>query len=274
MDAVSHKWHKSPSRSALRVDEVHIWRAALDRPGTALSRLRETLSADERSRADRFHFEKDRVQFTTAHGILREILSRYRGGSPAEVRFSNGPHGKPGLDTTEGGEQAGATAAGERNDVADSGECVGAAAAEERIEFNMSHSRFMALYAVTLRRAVGVDIEHIREDFECGTIAERFFHGSETAFLRGLPERERREAFFRYWTYKEAYIKARGEGLSIPTKSFAVEIIPGGRAVIRDSGPGSDGSEQWYLFSLDPAPGFAGAVAVEGKDVRLLRYEW
>ena len=284
MNIKIHKWHTSPSHVALRADEVHIWRAPLEVPSDMVFRLRSSLSDDERARADRFYFEKDRVQFTVSHGILRDILGRYCGVAPAELRFNVGSHGKPEMQLTTPGERTNRTAAVERTQGATIG---------ERVEFNMSHSRWMALYAVTLRRAVGVDIEYIREDFECERIAERFFHESETVHLRGLSEQGRSEAFFRFWTYKEAYIKGRGKGLSIPTRSFAVRVMDGGRAAIEHRGlcaangvkpaeptpiepSGTDTGKTmcWSLYALDPAPGYAGAVAVEGDDALLVLWEW
>ncbi len=285
MDTGIHQWHKPPSHIALRADEVHIWRASLELSADMLTSLQSSLSDDERARADRFYFEKDRLQFTAAHGILRDILGRYCSVAPAEICFSTGSQGKPAMEGTPAG---------------------------ERVEFNMSHSRWMAMYAVALQQAVGVDIEYIREDFECERIAERFFDESETAHLRGLPEQERLEAFFGFWTYKEAYIKGRGKGLSIPTRSFAVRIIDEGRASIEHRGmdaangatpagptliehagsnapaghipegpaPGARNGTNtgqaghWSLFALDPAPGYAGAVAIEGDDALPVLWEW
>lgn len=255
MDTRHQQWHTPPSCIAPGMDEVHIWRAALDVSADMLFRLRSTLSDDERTRADRFYFEKDRVRFAAAHGILRDILSRYSGVAPAELRFSAGSHGKPALKVTVAGEGVG---------------------------FNMSHSRWMALYAVAPHGEVGVDIEYIREKFESERIAERFFHEAETANLRRFPAREQRAVFFKYWTYKEAYIKARGEGLSIPTRSFIVRISDDGRAAIEHEKPASAGhtgmhagqTHRWSLFALDPAPEYVGAVAVEGYDTKLVLWEW
>ncbi|HUV36140.1 MAG TPA: 4'-phosphopantetheinyl transferase superfamily protein [Patescibacteria group bacterium] len=285
MDTRNQQWHTPPSRITLGADEVHIWRASLDVSVDLLSRLHSSLSDDEWARVDRFHFEKDRVQFTAAHGILRDIVGRYLDVAPAELRFGVGPHGKPALQGT---------------------------AAGERVEFNMSHSRWMALFAVASHRAVGVDIEYIRGDVAYEKIAGRFFHDTEEAYLRRLTEQERRGAFFVHWTYKEAYIKGRGRGLSIPTRSFIVRVMDDGRATVDHAGapeadggtpagpapawrteadvravdttagpvpPGHAGREtgqpkHWCLFALDPAPGYAGAVAIEGDAARLVLWDW
>ncbi len=277
MENGDHLWRHPPPRPSIASDDVHIWRASLDLPDEVLSSLRSTLYAEERERAGRFYFDKDRVQFTAAHGILRDILARYCGIAPAELQFHAGSYGKPALMRT-----------GEERSAVESAATAGA------IEFNMSHSRWMALYAVTLKTPVGVDIEFIREDFEWERIAERFFHPDETAHLGGLPGPERRKAFFQLWTCKEAYIKGRGKGLSIPTRSFAVRLAPGGTTasgrvdvdgghagvatksptVVQDGDSAIESTARWSLFALDPAPGYAGAVAVAAGAVRLVHWEW
>jgi 4'-phosphopantetheinyl transferase len=270
-------WRHPLHRLTIAAGEVHIWRASLDLPDEVLFGLRSTLSAEERERASRFYFEKDRVQFTAAHGILRDILGRYSGIAPAELQFHAGSHGKPALVGT-GAE----------------GSAVESSATAGSIEFNMSHSRWMALYAVSLKTPVGVDIEWVREDIEWQKIAERFFHPDETAHLGELPEPEQRKGFFQFWTCKEAYIKGRGKGLSIPTRSFAVRLAPGGATVIGHVDADADragvtakssmvvpdgdsmieSTARWSLFTLDPAPVYAGAVAAAGGAGRLVHWEW
>lgn len=283
MSDVSHHWRRPPDRLTLHPGEVHIWRAALEPPAVVLARFRDTLSAEERERADRFYFESDRVRFIAAHGVLRGIVGRYCDVDPAAVRLRTGPHGKPELVPMDRGDpsqaadaDSGANAGGRatRFHGKNTREPVGAVDAEEPIQFNMSHSHRMGLYAVTSQRAVGIDIEHIRMDFECEKIAGRFFHERETDRLRGLSPGERREAFFQYWTCKEAYIKGRGKGLSIPTRSFSVEIMPSGRATVTHADEDSSDASRWKLVALEPAPGYAGAVAVEGEDPHLVFWHW
>jgi len=164
----------------------------------------KSLVPDERQRAERFRFERDRRRFIVAHGVLRDILGRYLKCSPAQVSFSYNQYGKPAL--------------------AQESEAIG-------LRFNMSHSHEVALYALTRAREVGVDVELLREDFASLEIAERFFSRSEVALLNSLAPELRTDGFFNCWTRKEAYIKALGEGLSHPLDRFAVSLAPGSQRV-------------------------------------------
>jgi 4'-phosphopantetheinyl transferase len=152
-----------------------------------------------------------------------QVLARYLGRVPVYVK---GPRGKPAL---VGGE----------------------------IEFNVSHSGGLVAVAVARGRAVGVDIERITKTPPRGRIAEHFFAPAEVAALRALPADEQTEAFFRCWTRKEAYLKARGDGLSVELASFAVSLDADPRAGMADAG--------WSFHTFTPAPGYAGAVVVEGR---------
>jgi len=185
--------------------EVHVWRAWLDVSAGLLGQLEASLSPDERERAARFRFVKDRDRFVAARGILRDILARYLGANAAALRFRYEAAGKPAL--------------------ADSSE----------LRFNASHSHGLALYAVATERDVGIDIELIRPRVAEEKIAERFFRPAEAASLRTLPKEKQAEAFFRIWTRKEAYIKAVGTGLSMPLDSFDPAEVPGWE--VRDLDP-------------------------------------
>jgi 4'-phosphopantetheinyl transferase len=121
---------------------------------------------------------------------------------------------------------------------------------------------------------VGIDLERIRSDLAVAEIAERFFSRREVAMLRALPTEEQREAFFRTWTRKEAYLKARGEGLSVPLDQFDVSLVPGEPAAVRDTQPDVSEASRWSLQELTPAPGYVAALAVEGQGWRLACWQW
>ena len=176
-------WRPPPATLELQRDEVHVWRAALDRPTEQVWGLWTLLSADERRTAKRFHFQTDRSRYIIGRGLLRTILSRYLKRAPNRLRFYYSPYGKPAL---LGGP-------------------------EEALYFNVSHSRDLALFAVTRGRALGVDVEHVVSELAVQDLAERFFSPREIVALRTLPANLRQEAFFACWTRKEAYLKARGE---------------------------------------------------------------
>jgi 4'-phosphopantetheinyl transferase len=236
-------WLEGPERPLAREGEAHVWRAGLEPGGPALRRLWEMLSADERRRADRFHFRRDREHFVAARGGLREILGRYTGAAPGSLRFSYDGFGKPSLSGPAPGVEAGGAPP----------------------RFNVSHSGGVALYAVTAGREVGVDIERVREDFAGLDIARNFFSPDEVAALSALPAGERAAAFFDCWTRKEAYIKARGQGLSHPLHLFTVSLTPGRPAALLRTDDDPAEAARWSLVELFPGEGYRAALAVEGE---------
>jgi 4'-phosphopantetheinyl transferase len=231
-----------PDRLALEAGEVHVWRASLDCDGRVLHQFGETLTPDEKARASRFAFQPDRDSYIAARGVLRELLGRYLNRAPSEIEFEYGPQGKPAL-------RSGSSA--------------------RPVQFNVSHSHGMALFAFAVGRQVGVDVELVRADFAGEKIAERFFSSQEVKELRSLPVTMRDEGFFRCWTRKEAYIKARGEGLQIPLKSFHVSLTPGKPARLQ-----ADDTFRWSLRSLRLDTRYVGAVVGEGQGWKLCGGEW
>lgn len=230
-------WRLPPETLILGSDEVHIWRATLDQPISQIESFRHTLAADEQARAERFYFQRDRERFIVARGVLRALLGFYLLSAPECLSFCYSSQGKPALAGESGG---------------------------DTVRFNLSHSHGVALYAVTRGREVGIDFERIRFDLEVEQIAERFFSRREIATLRTLPIDLRTYAFFLCWTRKEAYIKARGEGLSLPLDQFDVSLVPGEPAALLSTHPDPHEALRWSLQELSPTPGYVAALAVEG----------
>ena len=240
-------WDGPPPGDSVADGEVHVWRTTLDLPAAALGRLGASLNAAERARADRYATEPLRDHFVAARGTLRTVLARYLAIAPAAVAFRTVMNGKPAIDGMN------------------------------KLMFNLSHSKGAALIAVASGRRVGVDLEQVRpmRDFEA--LAERFFAPAERDELRAVPGSERQSAFFRAWTRKEAYIKATGEGIAAGLERFAVSLSPGAPALLRHVEGRPDEASRWSLCDLDPWPGFAAALAIEGPapavaraDARLL----
>ena len=226
----------------LAENDVHVWRANLDIAASARDNLSAHLSLEEKTRAARFVSPTDRNRFTLARAILRELLGGYLQLPPAHILIETAPRGKPVLR-------------------------MGAAVPDVR--FNLSHSHGLALYAFALHREVGIDVEMIRPEFATEDSVERYFSAREREGLRAISGELRTEAFFVCWTRKEAYIKARGEGLYIPLDTFDVTLTPNQAAVLS-----STDSDRWELRSIHPAPGFAGALVVEAPVSRLQFWEW
>lgn len=240
-------WPPPPDELALNDGEVHVWRADLRPAPEETERLSRLLSADETDRANRFHFARDRERFVAARAALRQILGLYLRVAPGDLRFRYGEFGKPSL-------------------------------AEERatldLRFNLAHSHDLALCAVAARREVGVDVEFMRAELTGEDIARRYFSPREVRELEGLPAELRVEGFFNCWTRKEAYIKARGEGLSFPLHGFAVSLRPGEPAALLEVAGEPREVSRWSLRDLEPGAGYAAAVAAEGKNWQILCYEW
>ena len=230
-------------RLTLAPEEVHLWQAALD--DRLAESVKHLLSADEISRADRFHFARDRNHFMAGRGFLRTLLSVYLGISPDELRFSYAEKGKPFLEEIQ---QAG-------------------------LNFNLAHSHGMAIYALSQGRAIGVDLEYVREDLAGEKIAERFFSPREVEVLKKVPAELRKEAFFNCWTRKEAYIKARGEGLSMSLDDFDVSLGPGEPAALLLNQTEPAEVTRWTMRSIPVPSGYVAALVVEGQDFQLRSFQ-
>jgi 4'-phosphopantetheinyl transferase len=226
----------------LDVGTVHVWQARLDQFAGQQGQMLDLLSADERERAERFHFAKDRRHFIAARVLLRTLLGRYLSLPPQRLSFSYSPYGKPAL-------------AGEGESRA--------------LRFNVSHSYGLALYAVAREREVGVDVEYIRHDVVSDSIAEHFFSAREVATLRSLPAELQPRAFFNCWTRKEAFIKARGDGLSFPLDQFEVSLDPQEPAALVSIRSDRREASRWSLQALPVEEGYVAALAVKGHEWRL-----
>lgn len=243
----NHSWNIPPDHVLLVENEVHVWRASLEAPLSTVYGLQSILSEEEVRRAMQFRFEKDRRHWIVAHGILRRLLGQYLYIDPHEVRFMTNAYGKPFTVYPPHG---------------------------SRLQFNLSHSADLALFAVAYDRHVGVDIEYMRADVDCEALAQYHFSANECAALSTLPAAARQEAFFHCWSRKEAYIKARGEGLSIPLGEFDVSLAPGEPAALLESRENPQATAQWSLRALAPGGRYAGAVAVEGTGWHLSCWQW
>lgn len=226
----------------VKENEVHIWNVKLDVPELTRKKLQLYLSTAEIQRASRFHFVKDQIHFIVARGMLRKILSYYTNKHPYEIEFEYNKYGKPFIEY-------------EINNVP--------------LRFNLSHSHNMAVYAIAIGREVGIDIEFVRDDFSDIEIAERFFSPDEIAALKSLPKHLQKHAFFLCWTRKEAFIKAKGKGLSIPLDQFDVSLVPEQPVKLLKTRYNRLDASRWMLINIELFPGYAAAVAIEGQNVQI-----
>ncbi len=221
-------------RYAILDGEAHVWVVRLYADQHIVEKANSLLSEDERQRAVRFHFDSLRTSFVLSHAVLRRLLGCYCGYAPADVDLVYGSHGKPFLADTA-----------------------------TNVCFNMSHSGVVAAYAFIRGHEIGVDVEQHRPLTDMEYVARRFFSSAEFGDIMSQVEAERHAAFFKRWVCKEAYIKARGGGLSIPLDRFEVSFSskePEG--LVHLSNHGSAGSA-WKIQQFLPAFGYSGAVAFE-----------
>jgi 4'-phosphopantetheinyl transferase len=240
-------WCSPPMNVVLENNEAHIWRATLDREESEIESFRKTLSKDEQDKAASFHFQRDKGRFIVSRGILRKILARYINKEPSEIVFSYGAFGKPALP-----------------------EELGVAT----IHFNLTHSHGLALYAIFKNQQIGIDVELIRSDFGWESIARRYFSEMEYAALLKLPAHLREERFFSYWTCKEAYVKATGQGLSLPINEIEISLTNSNSAERLCLRGESKQSSHWSLVKLTPATGYVGFLAIERSHAEVKCWNW
>ena len=238
-------WPPGPVDLTLSVGEAHVWCAWLDLSSSWRNSLRQLLSRDELERAERFRFERDRGRFVVRRGLLRSLLGRYLGVEPTDIDFVYNNYGKPAL---------------------------GSSFERHALHFNISHSNELAMFAFTWGMDVGVDVEYEQRDIEYEQLAERYFSPYERTMIQSLPPESKREAFYLCWTRKEAYIKAHGEGLSLPLDQFDVSVTPGEPACLLATRGGLEEAGSWTLRHLAPAKDYLGALAVRGHGWRLQRW--
>lgn len=210
----------------LSPNSVHIWQLPL------LESQPDFLSLDERARAARFRFERDRMRWSAARSMLRQCLAQYAHQAPKSLRFGYTSHGKPFL------------------------------ADHPEITFNLSHAGDYGLLAVTSGQEVGVDIELIRPDFADPAVARHFFSAAEQSQLAHLSTEKYTMAFFTCWTRKEAYIKARGEGLSHQLKDFDVAVEPAATDLLMATRPQAREKDYWQMQPVNVPDGYVAAVVV------------
>lgn len=238
-------WSSAPEQTPLAAAAVHVWRVSLEQPPALVQTLQQVLSADEQTRAHRFHFEKDRRHFIVARAALRKLLGRYLGMDATDLRFSYSDYGKPHL-----------------------------AESPAQLNFNLAHSGRLAVFAFTEIGEIGVDLEEVRPEFTGDEIARRFFSASEVACLDQLSADARVWAFFNCWTRKEAFIKAKGVGLSLALDQFDVALLATDEPAVLRTGWDESEAERWGLRALELGPDYVGAVAVEAHDWQLSCWEF
>lgn len=214
---------------------VHVWKSLLDEDEDRIRYFFTLLSEHEKQRALRFHAARHCRQYVVAHGLLRLILGGYLEADPGSLTFCANRYGRPFLCMDQ---------------------------KTFPLLFNLSHSHNLCMIAVSPGLEIGIDVEYMDRDINVQEVANRFFSKGEVEKINSLPEDFRRYTFFRCWTRKEAYLKAKGKGLSMGLHQFEVSLLPTEPPAVLSSDDSPEDVDRWNVFDLDPSPGYIGALVV------------
>jgi len=235
------EWCVPEGEPSLGLEEAHVWRLSLALPDR-VQRMEQLLDEEERIRAGRFRFEKDRRRYTLTRGMLRTLLGRYLRCDPIALRISYSTRGKPFVDAPQNSPD---------------------------VRFNVSHAGDLALLAFCREREIGVDVESRQRLKDWQPIAERIFSRSEKRELSSLPPSLRTAAFCNGCTRKEAYLKATGEGLVDGLSEIEVAVSPLAPASLRATHGDTEPASKWWLCALEPAEDYAAALVIQEKKARV-----
>lgn len=217
--------------------DIHVWVASLEMAHQEIDEPFTLLAPDEKARAERFYFERDRNRFIAGRYILRMIIGGYLGMNPSQIEFTYREAGKPVLKP---GPQS------------------------KELEFNLSHSNDLVLYIFSRNHEVGIDVEYIHPMPDMDDFAERFFSSREAELINLLRGEEKETAFFKLWTCKEALLKANGSGLTMPLSHMEVFLNADGSVALSSIGGDRQLGSRWHLQAFNPAQSYQAALAVEG----------
>jgi 4'-phosphopantetheinyl transferase len=214
---------------------AHLWvvdLAGVDRP--AVENLQLLFSKEELERARRFHFERDRRAFLVSYGLLRRALTWVVPAvRPKDWVFTRAPNGRPEIDQPS---------------------------LLPWLRFNISHTTGLVACLVTAKNDCGVDVEAVVRFPDLESLSWRILAASERAHIAALPDHVRHCGFFRLWTLKEAYAKARGLGVSLPFEQLPFECREDGIRLDIDST--LDDCRQWHFEQWQPRSGYILSLAV------------
>lgn len=181
---------------SLSASQIDVW---ISQPelAPASGELLGVLPEHEHARVTSFRSDAARRQHLVARVLCRVALSRYTGLPPDRLRLSTEAHGRPVLEAGQ---------------------------IDLDLRFSISHTTGLVACAVARDRDVGIDVEHVQVDLDAIALAERFFSPREAQDVRDRPAPERTRRFLRYWTLKEAWLKARGVGLGSALSEAAFRL--------------------------------------------------
>ncbi len=241
------QFRSAAGRIDLGPDQAHAWFISMESGSADQGDLSQLLSSDEKERAGRFHFEKDRKVFIIGRGALRLLLAGYTDRDAASLRFNYSSYGKPSLPGPAG---------------------------PDNPAFSVSHSGTKILLAFSPGHPIGVDIEQVRRSPDLEDLARRYFSAAESGLFLSLPEADRPEAFTSCWVRKEAFLKAQGQGLSFGLDRFEVSLRPGDSARLVRIRDDEAEAKKWTLYDLPVDSGYKAALATRARPGTLSCFHW
>jgi 4'-phosphopantetheinyl transferase len=227
--------------------DLNIWRASLSGSLDELSYFDSLLSPDEKARAERFYFERDRNRYIFGRGILRVLVGSYLQVEASKITFVYGPHGKPAIESMH---------------------------SNKTLQFNLAHSNEWAVYAFGWDQPLGIDLEHIRPMPDVDDLAERFFSATESALIHSLADEQKWETFFTIWTCKEAFLKASGSGLTSPLNQFEVSPKASGGMRLTSISGNPKPAARWRVEIFKLIADYQSAIAVEDHSGKIIFHQF
>ena len=229
-------WQNPPEKLNLLENEIHLWQANLDLPSVVIEKLALSLSEDEKTRANRFHFAQHRDRYIAGRGILRQLLAKYLQVNSDRIRFEYSSRGKPYLAS-----------------------CLN----QNNLQFNVSHSQNLALYGFNYQEIIGVDLEYIKDDINYKQLATRFFTPQELQLIYRTKSEAQKTRFFQLWTAKEAYLKATGDGLAQGLDAIEFTIDKNNKLSLVSIKQESAQISDWLINNFIPQDKFIATIAVK-----------
>jgi 4'-phosphopantetheinyl transferase len=225
---------------------IVVWLAQVSTSQERLPFLEPCLDAHDRERAARFRFAEDRARYVLGRALARNILGRYLSLAPERIELAYTDRGRPIFPH------------------------------DETLHFSLTHTHDLVAVALTAHAQVGIDIEYMERKLNLEELAERILSAEDFRVFKALPDLEKEPAFFRVWTRKEAYLKARGEGISEGLQKISVAFGPDAITFLTDARD-ELAAPKWRVHALDLPDGYMGSLAcsdaAKGIDLQKVRFE-
>ena len=227
--------------------EIHIWSSLLDQPEDLINLFHTSLSKEEKDRISKYKFKLLRDRQTVSKGLLKSFISSYLNIGTGEINFVQNEYGKPSLTP-------------ELNEI--------------DLHFNISHSEHFGMFAFTIGKQLGIDIESVQEITNLNQIVDLCFSDSEKEWFYNSDPGLKKELFYKVWTGKEAYIKAIGKGLSFPLKEIEFKINSNNSIEFQNVHGDLPYRGKWNIFTFNPHPNFISSLVVEANGLKIKKYSW